>query len=136
MSAQRLLGDQWWADTHRGPCIRAWVCFLGVIPAVHTSTQLDGVTSTANPSHLLKVGQDQSGAALGVHPLGNRFPRVVWGSWGHKPPAKAPVHVLRCSVVLVLGQVSAQRYEKDPSCLCTPSCFCFLVLWVSWSMRK
>lgn len=41
-----------------------------------------------------------------------------------------------CSMMLVLGQVSTQRYEEDSSCLCTPSCFCFLVLWVSWSMRK
>lgn len=51
------LGSQWWGDIHRGPCVRAWVYFLGVIPAVHTSTQLDGVMSTANPSHLLKVSQ-------------------------------------------------------------------------------
>lgn len=46
--------------------------------------------------------------SLGVHSLGNRLPRVVWGSWGHKPPAKAPVHMFRCSMVLVLGQISTQ----------------------------
>lgn len=111
------------------PCITVWVCFLGVTPAVHTSTQLDGVRSMANPSHLLKVSQWPGSVAFtgisswgqasqgGMGSLGvqtpwpllvcrpRQFPsaRPQPGRW--HASAEAPVHVFRCSMVVVSGRV-------------------------------
>lgn len=117
------------------PSVRVWVCFPGVTPAVHTSTQLDGVRSMANPSHLLKVSQwPGSTAFTGGSPWGQasqgdmgilgvqttqpllvcrprRFPssRPQPGRW--HTADEAPVYVLRCSIV-VSGQVETRGGPK------------------------
>ena len=84
------------------PCVRVQVCFLGVTPAVHTSTQSDGVRSTANPSPLLKVSRWPGSAAFAA----GRLPRHA--------PADAPAHVFGCSTVAVSGRVETRGGPKLP----------------------
>lgn len=101
------------------PYVRVWVCFLGVTPAVHTSTQLDGVRSMANPSHLLKVSQWPGNAAFaGTFPWGQASQGGM-GSLG----AQTPWPLLVSDEAVSFSRATAREVAWS----CQGSCTCVQV---------